>query len=144
MPVTTPEPVQSAQLYYGSDTVTAGTEIFNLVSITVPDQSVGEIEWTHLHSTYEQFIPSGIRQVGELGFRYHMVAALYNTIEALKGTSASAIRAWRIGFPDTNGTIDFLGFLKENKPSDWDDPETIGMVDALVRVVGAVTITVGS
>lgn len=142
MPVVTPEPQQSADLYYGADTTTF-TQLFNIESIGVPDQAYGKIEWTHLASTIKQFIPTIVKEAGELTFRYQHSAAVYNTIEGLKGGAAAAAY-WKIGFHDTTGAIIFPGFLMTNKQSDWDNPDDIARVDCMVQVTGSVTITVGS
>lgn len=143
MPVATPEPIQSADLYYGASAGNTTVQLFNIEMIGVPDQAYGEIEWTHLASTFEQFIPTAVKQVGELTFRYQHTAGVYNTIEGLKGGAAAAA-FWKIGFHDTTGTIEFPGFLKTNKQSDWDDPDSIATCECVVRLTGAVTVTVGS
>lgn len=136
----TPEPLQSAELYYGDNT-TSMTQINNVTSISVPDQAFGEIEWTHLGSTLQSFIPTAVREAGELQFTYQHQAAQYNSVGALEGVAG---KYWKIELPDTNGTVIFQGFLKSNKEQDWSSPDDLGMVDCVVRLTSTITLTPGS
>lgn len=138
-----PEVLQGVALKYGSDTTTGNCTITvdNLTSLDVPDQAYNRAEYTHLASTIKNFIPTIVKEAGELKFRYQYQATQYAAIEAIKGTTTEG---WTIEFPDSNGKIVFTGFLMSNVIQTWDDPDAVGEVEATVQVNSAVSITAGT
>lgn len=134
-----PEPLQSTALEYGDATTTTST-IDNLLAVTVPDQPYSEIEYTHLTSTLEGFIAGSVQKAGELAFTCHYSAAQLNTLIGLRAAS----KYWKIQLPDTNGTVLFQGFLRDINPQPWDDPNSLGEIDCMVRLTSTITFTPGS
>lgn len=134
----TPGTSYGTQLFYGSASGTVTTELTNLKSIDCPMDEYATIDRSTLASTRRSYI-AGLPDGGEVQVTYQYAETQFNTIDGLKGVS----KFYKIGLPDTTGTILFEGILTKHSVG-FSEGDEIPEATFTIKVNTAKTITVGS